>query len=67
MSNNVKLYRERIVPKILNLPSGTVFRLRDLEENCPSLPGRWLVRDAKELGIEKIEGDPHDSNLWKKM
>lgn len=67
MSNNVSLYRERIVPKILSFPSGKVFRLRDVVENCATLPGRWLVRDAKVLGIEKIDDDPHDSNLWKKL
>lgn len=64
---NKERYQTVVVPAILALTPGHVFRLRDLYPNPPALIGRMVYENRHKLGILKIPNPGGDCNLWKKL
>jgi len=49
------------------LESGDIFFLREALPNTPSLFGRWVYEQQKELGLELDGKDRTGTNRWRKL
>lgn len=65
--SNTELYLRKLRPAITALPSGYVFRVRELLPNPPGQLGVMTYRDRIQLGIKKVQNTVDNVNLWMKI